>query len=118
MSRGGALFLFARGRFFAFPSSMSKIEKYYVYILRCSDDTLYVGYTRNLKNRLFWHRSGFASQHTSARLPVELVYSEEHPDEKAAHEREAQIKRWSGQKKQALITGNLDLLKKLSKSRD
>jgi len=41
---------------------MGKIEKYFVYILECSDNTLYVGYTQNLKNRLFWHRSGFTSQ--------------------------------------------------------
>jgi len=97
---------------------MDKIKKYYVYILRCSDSTLYVGHTSNLKNRLFWHRSGFASQYTSARLPVKLVYTEEHPDETSARQREHQIKRWSGQKKHALITGNVALLKELSKSRD
>jgi putative endonuclease len=106
------------GRLFAIPSSMSKIEKYYVYILKCSDNTLYVGYTKNLKNRLFWHRSGFASQYTSARLPVKLVYTEEHPNEASALEREAQIKRWSGVKKDALIMGDLLQLHKLSKSRE
>ena len=97
---------------------MKKNEEYYVYILRCSDNTLYVGYTQNLKNRLFWHRSGFASQHTANRLPVKLVYSEAHPDENSAGDREKQIKRWSGKKKQALITGDFDLLRNLSKSKD
>jgi len=97
---------------------MSKIEKRYVYILKCSDNTLYVGHTSNIKNRLFWHRSGFASQHTAQRLPVKLVYSEVHLDETSARQREIQIKRWSGQKKQALISGDLALLKNLSKSRD
>jgi putative endonuclease len=77
---------------------MTKKRPYYVYILQCSDNTLYVGHTSNIKNRLFWHRSGFASQHTSSRLPVKLVYSEEHPDETSARHRENQIKRWSGQK--------------------
>lgn len=97
---------------------MSKIEKYFVYILKCSDNTLYVGYTQNLKNRLFWHRSGFASQYTSAHLPVKLVYSEEHSEETSARQRENQIKRWSGVKKDALIRGDLELLRGLSKSRD
>jgi putative endonuclease len=106
------------GRLFALPSSMSDVEKYYLYILKCSDNTLYVGYTKNLKNRLFWHRSGFASQHTAQRLPVKLVYSEEHPDETSARHRENQIKRWSGVKKQALIKGDLMQLRKLSKSRE
>jgi len=86
------------GRLFALPSSMNKIKKHYLYILRCSDNTLYVGQTQNLKNRLFWHRSGFAAQYTSIRLPVKLVYSEEHPDGTSARHRENQIKRWSGQK--------------------
>ena len=97
---------------------MKEANKHYVYILKCSDDTLYVGYTQNLKNRLFWHGSGFASQHTSVRLPVKLVYTEEFPSEKSAIERENQIKRWSRMKKQALITGDLDLLRQLGKSRD
>ncbi len=97
---------------------MSKIEKYYVYILKCSDNTLYVGYTQNLKNRLFWHRSGFASQYTSTRLPIKLVFTEKHPNETAALERENQIKRWSGLKKEALISGNHEKLRELSKSRE
>ncbi|UCF32227.1 MAG: GIY-YIG nuclease family protein [bacterium] len=97
---------------------MTNKHKYYVYILGCSDNTLYVGHTSNIKNRLFWHRSGFASRHTSARLPVKLVYTEEHPDEGSAINGENQIKRWSGQKILALISDNLDLLRKLSKSRD
>ncbi len=110
--------MFAHGRLFAFPTNMTKSEKYYVYILKCSDNTLYVGYTQNLKNRLFWHKSGFASQYTSARLPIKLVYTEEHPNENSALERENQIKRWSGLKKEALISGNQEKLRELSKSRE
>ena len=78
----------------------------------------YVGYTQNLEYRLFWHRLGFASRHTCNRLPVKLVYSEEHPNETSALQRENQIKRWNGQKKQALIQGDQTLLKKLSKNKD
>jgi len=106
------------GRLFALPSSMSNIKKYFVYILKCSDNSLYVGHTSNIKNRLLWHRSGFASQHTSIRLPVELVYTESHSDEISARNREHQIKRWSGKKKHALITGDFESLRKLSKSRE
>lgn len=97
---------------------MNKSAKYYVYILQCSDNTLYVGYTSNIKTRLFWHRSGFAAQHTAHRLPVTLVYTEEYPDETSAQHRESQIKRWSGIKKNALIRGDFEQLRELSKSRD
>ena len=106
------------GKLFASYLPMMKKQKYYVYILKCSGNTLYVGYTQNLKNRLLWHRSGFASQHTSARLPVLLVYYEEHPDENCAQRRENQIKRWSGLKKRALIDGDVNQLRILSKSRE
>ena len=97
---------------------MTNSQTFYVYILKCSDNTLYVGYTQNLKNRLFWHKSGFASQYTSARLPIKLVYTEEHPNETSALERENQIKHWSGLKKEALISGNHEKLRELSKSRE
>jgi len=110
--------LLPHGSHFAFPSSMSNSDKYYLYILKCFDNTLYVGYTSNIKNRLFWHQSGFASQYTSVRLPVKLVYTEEHTNETSALERENQIKRWSGVKKDALIRGDLMQLRKLSKSRE
>ena len=51
-------------------------------------------------------------------IPVKLVYSEEHPDVDSARFRENQLQRWSGKKKQALITGNLDQLRQLSKSKE
>ena len=90
---------------------------YYVYILRCSDRSLYVGRTTNLKNRLFWHYKGFASQYTAQRRPVTLAYSEVFQDEQSAISRELQLKSWFRQKKEALISGDLDKLKRLSKSR-
>ena len=79
---------------------------------------MYVGHTSNLKNRLFWHLSGFASKHTANHLPVFLAYYEEHPDENSAVQREAQLKRWSGLKKLALIKSDLETLRNLSKSRE
>lgn len=87
----------------------------FVYILRCSDGTLYVGHTANLDSREKLHNAGLATAYTAARRPVEVVYSERCTTRAAAMVREAQIKRWSGQKKRALIDGNAATLKTLSK---
>jgi predicted GIY-YIG superfamily endonuclease len=75
---------------------------YWVYILRCSDDSLYVGHTSDLPDRMRRHNEGNAAVHICSRLPVTLLFSEEHCDELAACERERQIKRWSREKKLAL----------------
>ena len=83
----------------------------WVYILRCGDNTFYVGHTSDLKMRLQWHQSGLGASHTSVRLPVDLVYSEEHQSLQTARTRERQIERWSGQKKAALASGDVQHLK-------
>jgi putative endonuclease len=64
-----------------------------VYILRCSDGTLYTGITTDLTERLSAHRGGSASRYTRARLPVRLVYQERQPDRSSASKREAAIKK-------------------------
>jgi putative endonuclease len=87
----------------------------WVYILRCGDNTLYVGHTADLDSRIEWHRRGLASNHTSARLPVDLVYSEEYSSLADARARERQLKRWSAHKKLALIAGDLKSLHSLAK---
>lgn len=89
----------------------------WVYILRCGDNTFYVGHTDDVDARLAWHRAGLASAYTSARLPVDLVYSEEHASLEAAIKREGQLKRWSAEKKAALVERNVELLKRLSRRR-
>ena len=48
----------------------------WVYILRCGDNTFYVGHSDDPEVRLQWHRSGRGSHHTALRLPVDLVYKE------------------------------------------
>lgn len=88
---------------------------WFVYILKCSDESYYVGQTNDLEKRIKSHNSGRASQYTSSRLPVTLVYSESLLKKDEAVKREAQLKKWSRAKKQALIDGDLNLLKKLSK---
>ena len=85
----------------------------WVYILRCVDNTFYVGHTDDVASRLQRHRLGLAANHTALRLPVDLAYTEELPSLEAAVQRERQLKRWSAEKKAALIAGNRPLLKQL-----
>ena len=75
----------------------------YVYMLRCRDGSLYTGWTNDLEKRLKAHNSGVASKYTRARLPAELVYSEEWESKEAAMSREWHIKRLSREEKLKLI---------------
>jgi len=90
---------------------------YYVYILRCSDASLYVGQTRNIKKRLQAHNAGLGAVHTSKRRPVHLIHVEKHATRVAAMRRERQLKGWSHAKKNALVRGDLEELHGLSKRR-
>ena len=89
-------------------------KQYFVYILRCSDNSYYVGSTEDLNDRLTRHNTGRAAAWTAKRRPVTLVYQESFDDPLLATRREAQIKKWSRAKKEALISGNLNKLKELS----
>ena len=75
----------------------------YTYIVKCSDETLYTGWTNNLKKRLEAHNSGKGAKYTKNRRPVELVYFEEYGTKQEAMKREYAIKQLSRQKKLALI---------------
>lgn len=75
----------------------------YTYIVKCSDETLYTGWTNNLKKRLEAHNSGKGAKYTKNRCPVELVYFEEYDTKQEAMKREYAIKQLSRQKKLALI---------------
>ena len=85
---------------------------WFVYILRCADDSFYIGETSNVERRLEKHRDG-ACIYTSTRRPVALAYSEVHPTRKAALQRERQLKGWTRAKKEALIRRDISVLKKL-----
>lgn len=77
---------------------------YFVYILECSDSSLYVGSTNNLDKRLKEHNGLKSGAHyTKIRRPVVLRYKEELPGLSEARKREAEIKRWPRQKKLALF---------------
>ena len=76
---------------------------WHVYIVRCSDDTLYTGITNDLDKRLYNHDAGVAAKYTRNRRPVELVYSERAPDRSAASKREYAIKKLTRTEKLKLI---------------
>ena len=88
--------------------------KGWMYILLCSDGSYYTGSTNNLKLRLAQHHSGEGANHTKKRLPVVLVYYEEFIRIDDAFYREKQVQGWSRIKKEALIIGQSEELKKLA----
>jgi putative endonuclease len=73
-----------------------------VYIVRCSDGTLYTGVARDLEARIEAHNAGRGAKYTRARLPVKLIYKESAADRGAALRREHAIKRLSRAEKRAL----------------
>jgi len=89
----------------------------YLYILRLKSGQLYIGSTTDLDRRVEEHYSGHACRTTKLNPPVKLVYSESLPTFSDAGKREAQIKRWSRAKKEALVAGDMAKLPNLSKSR-
>ncbi len=92
-------------------------ERGWMYILRCSDGSYYVGSTNALDLRLAEHEAGEGGRYTSCRLPVKLVYSDVFPSVGQAYAAEVQVKGWSRAKKEALIAGRYELLPALAKSR-
>ena len=87
------------------------------YILRCADNKLYVGSTTDIEERLKRHNAGYASEFTHLHRPVELVYKEDYDTYQEAFKRERQKKKWSLAKKEALVAGDIENLKELSKSK-
>ncbi|MDA0208418.1 MAG: GIY-YIG nuclease family protein [bacterium] len=77
---------------------------YQVYILKCSDSSYYVGQTTDSNTRLKAHATGTSAIWTRNRLPVRLMYLEEHLDRTSAMRREKQIKSWSRIKKERLFS--------------
>jgi predicted GIY-YIG superfamily endonuclease len=75
---------------------------WYVYILRCGDDTLYTGITDDVQRRLKAHRAGRGAKYTRGRGPLELVYQEEQPDKSSALRRELAVKKLTRAEKLAL----------------
>jgi len=79
---------------------------YFVYILKCADESLYVGCTSNLEKRVKEHGASKRGAHyTKIRRPVNLLYSEKFQTLSEARRREAEIKGWRREKKMELAKG-------------
>lgn len=91
---------------------------WFVYILRCANDSYYVGHTLNPEARFLRHRINEGAQHTATYPPESILYRERFNTEAEAIQREHQLKRWSRAKKEALIAGNALALRSLSRSHD
>jgi predicted GIY-YIG superfamily endonuclease len=89
--------------------------EWFVYILQCNDETYYIGHTEDLNARIAAHNKGTGARYTAIRAPVVLKYHESHTTKESAIKREAQLKNWSRAKKEALISGDIINLKKLSR---
>jgi putative endonuclease len=78
---------------------MSTQKNFTVYILLCSDNTLYTGWTNDIANRVKMHNGGKASKYTRCRRPVTVYYTEEFSTKREAMSREYAIKRMSRERK-------------------
>lgn len=87
----------------------------HMYILECSDGTYYVGSTWDIERRVGQHQEGEGATYTRTRRPVELVYAEEYNRVEDAFAREKQVQNWSHAKRAALIRGDGDELRRLSR---
>jgi putative endonuclease len=80
------------------------MKKYHLYILLCSDKTLYTGITTDLKRRVIEHNSTkLGAKYTRARRPVKLVYSKKFKDRSSASKEEARIKKLTKSEKLKLV---------------
>jgi predicted GIY-YIG superfamily endonuclease len=85
------------------PAAARHSSRWLVYILRCSDGSLYTGITNDLPKRLKAHAAGKASRYTRSRLPVKLAYTEPQRSKSAALKREAAIKQLRRAEKERLV---------------
>lgn len=76
---------------------------HYIYIVECSDETLYTGYTNDLEKRIETHNAKKGAKYTRGRTPVTLKYYEEYDNKVDAMKREAQIKKMRKEKKLKLL---------------
>ena len=90
-------------------------HRYFVYILKCVDDSYYTGVTNDLDRRLLEHQSGhLPDSYAHSRRPVEVVFCKEFKYVNDAIAFEKQVKGWGHKKKEAIINGNRELLHPLA----
>lgn len=84
---------------------MTKSNKnWYLYLVRCADDTIYTGISSDVQARIDKHNSGRGAKYTSTRLPVRLIYSESQPNRISAMKREIEVKKWGRKRKENLAS--------------
>jgi tRNA/rRNA methyltransferase len=88
---------------------------FFAYMLRCSDGSYYVGHTDDLDARVSAHQSGSLPGYTQSRRPIALVWHQDFADREQAFAAERQIKGWSRAKKEALISGDWQLVSQLAR---
>jgi predicted GIY-YIG superfamily endonuclease len=88
-----------------------------MYILKCNDNSYYVGHTDDIEKRISEHRLNEYHCYTSKRLPIEVVFVQPFGTRDEALSAEQQIKKWSRQKKEALIEENFEKISLLAKKK-
>lgn len=85
------------------------MQEWYVYILKCADESLYTGLSNDVERRLDEHNNNdrLAAKYTRARRPVQLIYQETFDSRSDASIREAEIKKLNRQGKERLISGDM-----------
>ncbi len=95
------------------------MRQYYVYILKCADNSFYTGITNDLERRFNEHQSGLhPTAYTYKKRPVKLVFHTDFPNPKQAIAFEKKVKGWTRKKKEAIINGDWDKLKPLSECKN
>jgi len=77
--------------------------KYFTYLARCNDDSLYIGSCKDIKAREIKHNKGEGARYTKQRRPVKIIYFEEYDILVEARRRESQVKKWTKIKKENLV---------------
>lgn len=85
---------------------MDQMSNHYFYVLRCKDDTLYAGYTNDLKKRVATHNAGKGAKYTKARIPVECIYFETFETKQEAMRAEYAFKQYTRKQKLDYIGRN------------
>lgn len=94
------------------------MKYFYVYILKCKDNSYYVGHTDDIEQRIAQHKSkSYPDCYTKTRLPIEVVFIQQFPTREESIVAEQKIKKWTRNKKEALINNNWDKIKELSKKK-
>ncbi|MGH8618893.1 MAG: GIY-YIG nuclease family protein [Burkholderiales bacterium] len=88
---------------------------FWVYVLRCADDSYYTGHTDNLERRMGQHQTGDLGGYTATRRPVTLAFSQECPTRVEALTAERHLKGWSRAKKEAMFRGDWAEVKRLAR---